>query len=345
MRQVFQKIVYFPVLMCIGCLSGCGSVPLDVIRYPEFWSHDGYDSIAVAPVTNQRQPGRFEEETGNGIVQRLVDTGSYRVSDYTYYTRGDGALMHRIAETREVDLVLFTTISDYDVSFTEEVRYEIEEIPVYAMDEEGYQIYDENGEPVIERYETVHTPYPWYLVDAYATIHASVFLSTGGQLYEGSTSDTCHDEGGHPSEIAGPHEMQSCAVRAAMRTAVDLVQPVVRRIRVDEDQLLGIYTLDGEQMKETKKFPSLEDTVYLKIDMPDTANFNTFSIDIVPQDNDEQAAPLTVETFVWNSAMDLVYAYPVRELYEKSGGQKEYTVRFWNQNRVALTKSFELTFD
>ena len=345
MRRLLGNLLFASgALLSMGMMTGCGSVGFDVVRYPEFWPDDAaYDSIAVAPVTNQMQPGRFVQELNDGVVREIAKNGTYAVADYTSNRQGDAAILNRVRETKEVDLVLFSTIMGYSVSVDEEERYETVEEPVYAVDADGFQLFDDDGNPVIDHIDYVEVAYPWFTTDSEATINVSVHRADGMQIYSKNASASCHDEGEHPFALQSPKEMESCAVWEAMNNAVSLVQPVWRHITMDGDRLLGIYRWDNNKVEETTKFSSIEDTFIVSIYLPSEARLNAFSFDIVARD-DEYATALVTESFVWNSEDEVVYQYSIKNLYEASGGKKEFAVRFWSNNNIVMTKDIELKF-
>ncbi len=337
-----RGVAYFFMLLLASLAVGCGGVGMDVIRYPDFWSEAvSYDSIAVAPVMNQYEPGKYEEELGDDMVRSIAKNGTYVVADYTYYTKGDGALLSHVNETKEAGLVVFTSVLRYSYEFNEEEEYETREISVYAVDGAGYTLYDEDGTPIVDHYEYVDEPYSYFYMDSYATVNMTVFLPTGELIYKKDTDGSCHDESRYVQLMREPETLIHCAVWDSMQHAVDMIQPVSKRMTIDEDRLMGIHLLVDDRPRDATKFTSPDEILYITIFLPEEARLNAFAFDIIAKNGD---TPLVTEQFVWDSAEDVAYTYRIGDLYESSGGKKEYSVRFWNNNKVVLTKEFKVTF-
>ena len=140
----------------MGLEAGCSITTLNVMNYPTFFGNEeDYHSMAVAPVQNSVQPGRFTRELSAGLVSKMYNNGYYDVADYTHEDVSDNQLIAHLSNNTDTELVTFSTVVDYGERWDEHTETRTETRTYYEEDEEGNEIeYTEEYKvkyPVYER--------------------------------------------------------------------------------------------------------------------------------------------------------------------------------------------------
>lgn len=317
-------------------LTSCG-VPINVIRYPSFWTAEvQYSSMAVAPTRNFVRPGVYEGQVSSSVVRDLVNTGTYTVYDHTHEVYVDNAnMIYNIQTTGEAELILFNNITDYHFDQWEEDRVREERYPVYVIGPDGLPARDEYGNKIVDHEEIEYIHYPWFFTRGNANITSSIVRTQDGQtIYSKTLSGECTDDGPHPHDVAPPHSMVECAVQDAANSVYFSLVPIYKTLRVPKDDLLKVVNPATGKDKFT-----MNDQVVVTTWLPKDARMNSFTIDIVPKDTNNV---LVSNNFTWESNERVSYSYSVSQLVESAGGARVLTVRFLNGSKVAFTRDIEV---
>jgi len=314
--------------------SGCGSVAIDVVRYPDFWSSDRtFDTIAVGPVENSWERGKFEGAVADRVVSDLVENGSYRVYDHTRDFSG--------VFPYEAELAVYGKITNYNHENTTETRYRTEENVIYKLDKHGHPLRDEEGRPIVDHIEYVQVPYPWFNADAYSTMNVQVYtVADGAVVYSKNVSGHCHDDGPSPRSLTPPPALMRCAVLDMADTAADKIAPNWKRVYADIDDLLQVRHQTAKGWEFDTTFSWGDPELKIRLVFPDAARMNKFSFDIIPADIPE---PFHQEEFVWESEYSAVeYTYPIADFANADVAGGKFQLRLWNRGKVIAVRDFKI---
>ena len=314
----------------MGIQSGC-SATLHITNYPLFFDYENnYRGMAVAPVQNNVDPGRFTSELSSGLVSRLNKNGYYRVVDYTHETVDDTQLIDRLLNEPGTDLVTFSTVVGYDENWYERTERRTEYHTYYEEDEDGNEIeYDEPYEvdyPVYERATT-----------AYMSVSV-IALKSGEKVYSSELDGSCSEENEDPSDMSDPQNALWCAFNRALDEEVFQLSPIRETIRVKPKDTMKIYRVDAPDKWERTTDFSPNDKMAVSFGFPSTAHYNYFKYDIVYGDSD---TVLASEKIYWDGSRKVFY-YDIASFMEASGGADTYKIRLWDSNDVAFSREIEV---
>lgn len=328
------------LLVCLAtAAAGCSQTTLSVTRYPSFWNYEtNYNSIAVAPTFNQWERGVFEGAVGNRIARDLANNGTYTVYDHTSDNADQNTILYNAQASNEADLVLFTTITGYDVSDRKETRYETVETTVYVVDEYGHFVYDDYGNKIVDHIEREEIPYPWFIREASSSMNMSVVrTSDAAQVYSTSFSGGCSDEAGHPHELSSHQSLQKCAISDMTDGAISPLVPVRLHLTVDKDEIMKIAAETDKGWVTGKKFSVEVPQLLFQFTLPKAAKYNTFTCDIIV-DGDEEGHVLQSYDFVWEGE-SLQFYVDAQALL--ATGATKFTARFWSGKSLSFETDFK----
>ena len=328
-------------LLCVGTM-GCSTISgktqeLSFIHYPDFFSSgEAYHSIAVAPVRNTLEPGVYTNAVSERLIQELNSAEYYLVSDHTGMNEDDEALLDYLYQTGSADLALFCTLTDYGESFDDYVETEEKSEDVYAVDEDGQTIYDENGAPVIDHTEYYEIEYTVYKKEAYASVYVQlVDVRTGESLMDSYERGTDIDRVTDPDDFSSTEDGRRYAARSAIGYLVHQISPTKRSTKIKEDDVMSLTHRNEEGYGNTY---SVDDTLVMELKFPEAALYNTFKYDIV--DGSDNIV-LFSDSVYWDGN-EYYTEYPVSELLSRSNGNKKFEVRLWNGENVLFSKKIKV---
>ncbi len=308
-------------------VCGCGT-RLYVMNYPAFFTNDStYSSIAVAPVQNDYEYGRWTNRVNRELVYGYMNNGYYAVYDNT----GGGNAMG--------DLEVFTTIANYGENRDERIDTRTETRKIYKLDGNGNRVHDANGNPIVERVENHEVKYKVFERTSYANLSVVVLESASGTtLYDKVIGGSCYEESPNPRQFSPVPEARWCALSDAVSSVVYQTSPTSDVIVVDDDDVLAIHRYDAEDGWVDDSDIAPDGTFRLSVAFPNAALYNTFGIDIVSGENND----ILIQEKVYWEGNTFQFEYKMADLIAKSGGMPEYKVRIWNAGRVAIEKEIEV---
>lgn len=322
-------------LFLLGMIAtGCGSVAIDVVQYPSFWSdNQTYESIQVAPVENNFERGVMEGAVASQIVAGLVENGAYTVYDHTR------DYLNQLPA--EAELGVYSDIIDYAHYPHQETRYREEQRPVYLLDAQGWPVRNPDGTPVIDHFETERIPYPWFSETAYANMNVEVYrLSDNAVLLSKKIQNYCEDEGAAPHEMLPPQELIQCAIMKLPYSVVSLVAPHWQRIYVDAEDMLRITRQGKKGWEMTNSFNWSDPQVRIRLSFPDEARMNTFKMEIVPAGKQDA---IHAETFTWQAEYPAIeYIYDMQDFSAMNHSDGKFTVRLWTGTNMFYEQHFRI---
>lgn len=329
------------LLLGIGTvlLSGCGTTTLYVTNYPGFFSDTStYDSIAVAAVNNDVQPGRYTRQLNSDVVGGLRNNGFYHVADYTRENMSDSELLSTLRSAGDADLAVFSTVTDYGEQRSERIETRTEEEIIYAVDEEGYTLYDDNGDPIVDHIRKYDVEYPVFERTSYADMSVIVIeVQSGNSLYNSVRHGSCYEEALDPRDMSSHESARWCALDRAVASEIYQICPTFDSVTVDEDDVMGIYRLDEEKgWQEETKF-SMNDKMKLVFWFPKAAYYNTFKFDVVYGDD----VVVLSDSVYWEGSKK-AFEYDIQSLVEAANGERKFTIRLWNKKKIAFTKKIKV---
>lgn len=330
------------LLLGIGTvlLSGCGTTTLYVTNYPSFFSDTStYDSIAVAAVNNDVQPGRYTRQLNSDVVGGLRQNGFYDVADYTRENMSDSELLSTLRSAGDADLAVFSTVTDYGEQRSERIETRTEEEIIYAVDEDGYTLYDDNGDPIVDHIRKYDVEYPVFERTSYADMSVIVIeVQSGNSLYNSVRHGSCYEEALDPRDMSSHESARWCALDRAVASEIYQICPTFDSVTVDEDDVMGIYQWNPKKDKweESSKFYPGE-TMKLVFWFPKAAYYNTFKFDIV--DGNENV--IASDSLYWEGSQK-TFEYDIQSLVDAANGETKFAIRLWNGNKIAISKKIKV---
>ncbi len=322
-----------------GTAMGC-TTTLYVTNYPGFFTNTStYESMAVAAVENSVEPGRYTRQLNADIVNGLVNNGFYRVVDYTREDMSDSQVLASLRETNSSDLVVFSTLSNYGEEHSKRIETRTETNTIYKTDEEGYTIYDDNGNPVIDHIEEYQVDYPVFERTSYADMFVNVVeVGSGNIVYNSTRHGSCYEEAENPHHMSPPNSARWCAIDRAVSSEIYQICPTSEAIRVREKDVLQIYRYDEKDgwTESTKFYPG--DVMKLQFWFPNSAYYNTFRFDIVYGRDD---TVVISDAIYWEGNVQ-TFEYEISSIAESLNGEDEFRVRLLNNNHVAISKDIKI---
>ena len=321
-------------------LSGCSSqTKLYVNNYPGFFSGtNSYESIAVAGVSNDVQPGRYTRQLNSDVVNGLRKNGFYTVADYTREDMSDSELLSSLRASEEAELAVFSTVTDYGEQRNERIETRKEEEVIYAVDRDGNTLYDDDGNAIIDHVNKYDVEYPVFERTSYADMSVTVVdVQSGNSLYNSVRHGSCYEEALDPRDMSSHESARWCALDKAVASEIYQICPTFDVIYVDEDNILGIYRLDAEEGWQEDTTFKMGDKMQLVFWFPKDAYFNTFKFDIVYGDD----VVLLSDQIYWEGKQQ-AFEYDVQSLVEGANGEQRFTIRLWNGKNIAFTKKFKV---
>lgn len=329
--------VSFLALLFAGTM-GC-STTLKVTYYPEFFSSDiSYQSIAVAPVQNTVEPGAYTKDLNKRILNGLNDAEYYLVKDYTKTKMTDNEMLGYLQQTGTADLALFSTLTDYGEWYDQHTETRQESEDIYAVDENGYTLMDENDSPVIDHTEYYDVEYTVYERTTHASIKVQLIdVQSGSSVVDSYKSGECYSSSESPSIWDVSDSERWCAIKDAADTEVYQITPTKETIEIDEDEVMALYHHKSEYRDNGKNFP-IDDTLRVVLSFPKKALYNTFKYDIVYGSDDI----IVFEDSIYWDGNTYFRDYPIRELVEISNGAQKFEIRLWNDGKVVFSKKIKV---
>ena len=314
----------------MGAQCGC-SASLQITNYPLFFNHENnYRGMAVAPVQNNVEPGRFTDGLSSGLVRRLKENGYYRVADYTQENIGDKQLVDQLFNKQGIDLVTFSTVVGYDEGWDERTERRTEYHTYYEEDEAGNEV--EYNEP----YEV---DYPIYERTTVAYMSVIVIdLKSGEKVYSAVLDGSCSEENEDLNDMSAPQDALWCAFNRTLSEEVFHLSPIRETIRVKPKDTMKIYRVDSPDKWERTTDFSPKDKIAVSFGFPSTARHNYFKFDIVYGDKDTVVAS---EKIHWEGERKIYY-YDIASFLEASGGADTYKIRLWDSYQVAFSREIEV---
>ena len=334
-----QRHIVILMGMVIGLLSGCSST-LYVTNYPSFFnSNTTYSSIAVADVKNNVEEDRYTRQLNADVVSGLRENGYYHVADYTHENLTDSGLIAHLRETESADLAVFSTVTDYGENYDYHIETETKEEIYDAVDEDGYTLYDEDGDPIVDHVEQYEVEYTVHERTSYADMSVIVIdVNSGNTVYNSVREGSCYEEVYNPDNFSSTNHARWCALDKAVASEVYQICPTSERVSVDDDDVLGIYRYDEkEDWDEGDKF-DINDKMKLVFWFPSAAYFNTFRFDIVFGSED---TVLVSDSIYWEGNKKS-FEYDIASLVEAASGERKFKIRLWNGNRIAFDRKFKV---
>ena len=324
--------------IAICLLSGC-SATLNVVNYPGFFSSsDTYSSVAVANVVNNVDGYSYTNQLNADIVNGLRKNGYYSVSDYTHENATDEELLINLSENNSADLAIFSTLTDYGENYDSHIETETKEEVYYALDEDGYTIYDDYGNPVVDHVEEYEVEHTVYERTSYASMTVIIIdMETGAAVYDNSKDGSCYEEYTDYPMFSSEDSGRWCAIDKAVAKQIYQICPTYEQVTVDKDEVLGIYRHGDEGWEEETKF-GISDQMKLAFWFPKAAYYNTFKFDIVYGSDDIVVAS---EHVYWEGKK-LSFDYDIADLVDASNGAEKFTIRLWNGKNIAFDKTIKV---
>ena len=339
-QKMLNRCLKSLLFACLAtAAAGCSQTSLTVTRYPSFWNYEtSYQSISVAPTFNQWERGVYEGAVSGKIVYDLANNGTYTVYDHSKDNADQNSVFSHVQSTNEADLVLFTTITGYNVSDREETRYETVETPVFLVDEDGRFVFDENGNRIVDHIKYEEVPYPWFIREADASMNMTVLrTSDAQQIYSNSFSGSCSDEAGHPRDLSSHESLQKCAINDMTDGAISPLVPVKLTLTLDKDEIMKIAAETDKGWVTGTKFSVNVPQLLFEINLPKAARFNNFSVDIIA-DGDESKTPIQNFEFTWEN-QSMQFYVNTQDLLAR--GATNFIARFWRGNTLVFEKEFK----
>ncbi|MBO4351746.1 MAG: hypothetical protein J6A01_12505 [Proteobacteria bacterium] len=325
--------------LAIGLLSGCSST-LYVTNYPSFFnSNSTYGSIAVADVKNNVQHERYTRQLNADVVNGLKDNGYYAVADYTHENLTDSELISHLRENEVADLAVFSTVTDYGENYDHHIETETKEEVYYAVDEDGYTLYDDNGDPIVDHVEQYEVEYTVFERTSYADMSVIVVdVNSGDAVYNSIREGSCYEEAYDPDNFSSTNHGRWCALDKAVASEVYQICPTFESVRVDDDNVLRIYRNNGKKGWEQSVKFDINDKMKLVFWFPNKAYYNTFTFDIVYGSED---TVLVSDSIYWEGN-EKNFEYDMTSLVGAANGERKFKIRLWNGKRVAFDKKIKV---
>ncbi len=316
----------------MGLEAGCSITTLNVMNYPTFFGNEeDYHSMAVAPVQNSVQPGRFTRELSAGLVSKMYNNGYYDVADYTHEDVSDNQLIAHLSNNTDTELVTFSTVVDYGERWDEHTETRTETRTYYEEDEEGNEI---------EYTEEYKVKYPVYERTTYADTSVIVVdVQSGNRVYNSVRNGTCYEEAEDPHDMSSPMSALWCAFDRSLSSEVYQISPTYDSVRIDPEEVMKVYRVESESKWERTTDFGPNDMMAISFWFPSAAIYNYFKFDIVYGDDDKVIAS---EKMYWNGGNRKVFQFDLAAFVENTGGVKKYTIRLWNGKRVAFTRKIKV---
>ena len=325
--------------LAIGLLSGCGST-LYVTNYPSFFNSDStYRSIAVAEVRNNVEEYRYTRQLNADVVNGLRENGYYAVADYTRENLTDNELLSHLRENEVTDLAVLSTVTEYGENYGHHIETETKQEVYYAVDEDGNTLYDDYGDPIIDHTEEYEVEYPVFERTSYANMSVIVVdVPTGNSLYSSIRDGSCYEEAYDPHDFSSTNSARWCALDKAVASEIYQICPTFESVRVDDDDVLGIYRYSNKGEWEKKVKFDINDKMKLVFWFPKAAYYNTFTFDIVYGKED---TVLVSDSIYWEGS-NKTFEYDIESLVNASNGERKFKIRLWNGKRIAFDKKIKV---
>ena len=225
--------------LTLALQAGCSTQPrLVVVNYPGFFGHEqDYQSMAVAPVQNSVQPGRFTRELSAELMRKMYNNGYYDVADYTHEDVSDNQLIAHLRDNTDTELVTFSTVVDYGEQWDKHIESRTATRTYYDEDEDGNEV---------ERVEKYEVKYPVYERTAFANTSVIVMdVQSGNRVYNSVRKGTCYEEAEDPADMSSPMHALWCALDESLDSEVYQISPTLDTLRVDAEDILKVYRVES----------------------------------------------------------------------------------------------------
>ena len=333
------QIQLFMMVIAILLFSGCTST-LYVTNYPGFFRDENtYGSIAVAEVKNDVHYGRYTRQLNADLVNGLYNNGYYYVKDYTNENFSDSELVSHLRENNVADLAVFSTLTNYGENYDQHTETKTQTREYYAVDEDGYTLYDANGDPIIDHTEEYEVEYTVYERTTFADMSVIVVdVKTGNNVYNSVRENSCYEEVYNPRNFSSKSSARWCALDRVVANEIYQIAPTFESISVRDDDVLEIYRYDQKKGWEEKTKFAADDKMKLVFWFPKAAYYNTFKFDIVYGDDDTELASSSI---YWDGNTQS-FEYDIASLVSASNGAEKFKIRLWNNKRVAFSKTIKV---
>lgn len=338
MRKQFGLIFGIGTIL----LTGCSQTLLDVRSYPTFFSSsNSYGSIAVAGAENYVEPDRYTGKLSSELIKGLQNNGYYAVIDYSHEKIDDSEMLAQLRDTSTADLALFSTLTDYGENYNYYIETETRERIIYAVDENGSTLYDDQNNAVIDHVEKYIVEHPVYEKTSHAALSVIIVdVKTGQAVYDAVKQKTCYEKSYNEDDISYEDAGRWCALSKAIDDHLHQICPNKEKVTANHDEILNIYrSSDNENWEKETKF-NINDKMRLTFSFPEQAYYNTFTFDIVYGGDNI----LTYENLYWEG-QEFVFEYDIASLVKDSNGESKYTIRIWNGDHIAFDKTIKVKLD